>query len=102
AVGYDLVELSPSLWNPNRDKRIVHVHRTVAEVDAAYTLEVGIQSSIGDALNAIAESSAIHAFPGEPAQVRGLVAEELERGALDEAFPLKPQRIVAEIRSAMG
>jgi acetolactate synthase I/II/III large subunit len=102
AVGYDLVELSPSRWNPNRDKRIVHVHRTVAEVDAAYTLEVGIQSSIGDALNAIAESSTIHHTTGESTPARRLVAEELERGARDDAFPMKPQRIVADIRSAMG
>ena len=41
AVGYDLVEYSPERWNPNADKRIIHVHRTVAEVDANYTLEVG-------------------------------------------------------------
>ena len=102
AVGYDLVEFSPSRWNPDLDKRIVHIHRTVAEVDAAYTLEVGIQSSIGDALNAIAASSTTHDFPGELTPARGRVAEELERGALDEAFPLKPQRIVADIRSAMG
>ena len=34
AVGYDLVEYSPARWNPSRDKAIVHIHRTVAEVDA--------------------------------------------------------------------
>jgi acetolactate synthase-1/2/3 large subunit len=101
AVGYDLVEFSPSRWNPNLDKRIIHIHRTVAEVDAAYTLEVGIQSSIGEALEAIAESSTTHDFPGDATE-RGLVAEELERGALDGSFPLRPQRIVSDIRSAMG
>jgi acetolactate synthase-1/2/3 large subunit len=101
AVGYDLVEFSPSRWNPNLDKRIIHIHRTVAEVDAAYTLEVGIQSSIGEALDAIAESSTTHDFPGEASE-RRLVAEELERGALDGSFPLKPQRIVSDIRAAMG
>jgi acetolactate synthase-1/2/3 large subunit len=31
-----------------------------------------------------------------------LVREELERGASDAAFPLKPQRIVADIRAALG
>ena len=34
AVGYDLVEYAPSRWNPAGDKPIIHVHRTVAEVDA--------------------------------------------------------------------
>ena len=102
AVGYDLVEYSPSRWNPNRDKRIVHVHRTVAEVDAHYTLAVGVQGSIGEALDAIAGSSDVHAIAGAVPPVRGLVREELERGAADDAFPVKPQRLVADIRAAMG
>ena len=102
AVGYDLVEYSPSRWNPNRDKRIVHVHRTVAEVDAHYTLAVGLQGSIGEALDAIAGSSNIHANAGGVPPVRGLVQEELERGAADDTFPVKPQRLVADIRAAMG
>jgi acetolactate synthase I/II/III large subunit len=102
AAGYDLVELPPSRWNPNRDKRIVHLHRTVAEVDAAYTLEVGIQSSIGDALDAIAASSTTHHTADGSTLARRVVTEELERGALDDAFPMKPQRIVADIRSVMG
>ncbi len=101
AVGYDLVEYSPARWNPNRDKRIVHVHRTVAEVDAYYSLEVGLQGSIGKALDSIAGSSDLHALAGGVPPVRGLVREELERGAVDDAFPLKPQRLVADIRSAM-
>ena len=57
AVGYDLVEYAPERWNPGRDKAIVHIHRTVAEVDEAYTLEVGVQGDIGAALDAIAEAA---------------------------------------------
>jgi acetolactate synthase-1/2/3 large subunit len=102
AVGYDLVEYSPARWNPNRDKRIVHIHRTVAEVDAHYSLEVGLQGSIGEALDAIAGSSDLHAIAGSVPPVRGLVREELERGAADDSFPVRPQRLVADIRSAMA
>jgi acetolactate synthase-1/2/3 large subunit len=101
AVGYDLVEYSPERWNPNRDKRIVHIHRTVAEVDAHYSLEVGLQGSIGATLDAIAGSADMHAIAGAVPPVRGLVHEELERGAADGSFPLKPQRLVADIRSAL-
>jgi acetolactate synthase I/II/III large subunit len=101
AVGYDLVEYSPARWNPNRDKKIVHVHRTVAEVDAHYSLEVGLQGSIGATLDAIASSADLHPTAAVVPPVRGLVREELERGAADGSFPLKPQRLVADIRSAM-
>jgi acetolactate synthase-1/2/3 large subunit len=101
AVGYDLVEYSPSRWNPLRDKQIVHVHRTVAEVDAHYTLAVGLQASIGDSLDAIAAITHRHELRGQAGRAQTLVRGELDRGAGDAAFPLKPQRIVSDIRAAM-
>ena len=101
AVGYDLVEYSPARWNPNRDKRIVHIHRTVAEVDANYTLAVGLQGSIGETLDAIGQSSYIHGVAARIPPGAGLVREELERGAADDRFPVTPARIVADVRAAM-
>jgi acetolactate synthase-1/2/3 large subunit len=102
AVGYDLVEYAPERWNPNRDKRIVHVHRTVAEVDDAYELEVGVQGDIGETLDAIAAAAAElprrdREQPGERA-----VREELASGAGDDSFPVRPQRIVHDVREALG
>jgi acetolactate synthase-1/2/3 large subunit len=102
AVGYDLVEYAPSRWNPARDKQIVHVHRTVAEVDANYTLAVGLQGSIGETLDEIAAERDLHPLGGGIPPVKKLVREELDRGAADDAFPLSPARIVADIREAMG
>jgi acetolactate synthase I/II/III large subunit len=102
AVGYDLVEYSPSGWNPNRDKRIVHVHRTIAEVDANYTLEVGVQGNIGESLDAIAGEVSIHPVHAEVPPVRDLVRQELERGAANESFPLAPARVVHDVRQALG
>ncbi|HTG48405.1 MAG TPA: acetolactate synthase large subunit [Actinomycetota bacterium] len=102
AVGYDLVEYAPSRWNPARDKRIIHVHRTVAEVDAHYTLAVGLQGSIAETLDQISASTEIHPVQGRIPPVKRLVQEELERGAADDAFPLAPARIVADVREAMG
>ncbi len=102
AVGYDLVEFSPSRWNPDGDKRIIHVHRTVAEVDANYQLEVGLQGSIGETLDAIAAATDAHEIPAFAPPVKDLLREELERGAVDDSFPVKPQRLVTDIRAVMG
>jgi acetolactate synthase-1/2/3 large subunit len=102
AVGYDLVEYSPARWNPDADKQIIHIHRTVAEVDANYTLAVGVQGSISETLAAIGASSYIHDIRGEVPPVRDLVREELERGAADDRFPVAPARIVADLRSVLG
>ncbi len=101
AVGYDLVEYPPARWNPLRDKQIIHVHRTVAEVDAAYTLAVGLQGSMSATLDAIGAATTLHRAPDAQAPGSSLVQEELERGRADSAFPMKPQRIVADIRTAM-
>jgi acetolactate synthase-1/2/3 large subunit len=101
AVGYDLVEYSPSRWNPLGDKRIVHVHRTVAEVDACYALAVGLQGDISASLDAIAAAATARRIDDQDPPARALIREELDRGADDDAFPLKPQRLVADIRASM-
>jgi len=104
AIGYDLIEYALARWNPDRDKTILHIHRTPAEVDANYELAVGIQGSITGTLDALVERkpicpSADHALIQ---RLKEMPAAELERGAVDDSYPLKPQRIVADIRTAMG
>jgi acetolactate synthase I/II/III large subunit len=102
-VGYDLVEYPPDRWNPNGDKRIVHMHHTVAEVDAHYSLAVGVEGNIPDTLDAVA-AAATPKDRGQKlnARIRELLQTEMEEGRTDDSFPLKPQRIVADIRAAMG
>jgi acetolactate synthase-1/2/3 large subunit len=102
AVGYDLVEYSPSRWNPTGDKQIIHIHRTVAEVDEHYTLEVGVQGNIAETLDALVERASVHDIQGQLPPGRELVREELERGAADDSFPLTPGRIVSEIRGVLA
>lgn len=102
AVGYDLVEYSPARWNPEADKAIVHVHRTVAEVDANYTLSVGLQGNIGQTLDAIGSSASVSQIRADVPPVRDLMTEEWARGAANDSFPMAPARIVHDIRDAMG
>jgi acetolactate synthase-1/2/3 large subunit len=102
AVGYDIVEYAPARWNPLGDKRIIHIHRSVAEVDANYPLEVGLQGSIGEALDAIADATRGHPVMSEVPPVKELLRAEWDRGAADDSFPMAPARIVHDIREAMG
>jgi acetolactate synthase-1/2/3 large subunit len=101
AVGYDIVEYAPARWNPLGDKRIIHVHRSVAEVDANYPLEVGLQGSIGEALDAIAEATPARPPMTDAPPVKDLLRQEWERGAADDSFPMAPARIVHDVREAM-
>ena len=108
AVGYELQEFDPVRINPDSDKRIIHVHRFPAEVDAHYSVDVGIIGDISASLDAVREALAGHRFDtsGDEqdavAPGAGLLAEEFERGQADSRFPLSPQRIVADTRAALG
>jgi acetolactate synthase I/II/III large subunit len=103
AVGYELQEFDPVRINPQADKRIIHVHRFPAEVDAHYSVDVGIIGDISDSLDALTDALAGHSFehaadvPGS-----GLLTEEFERGQQDSRYPLAPARVVADTREALG
>jgi acetolactate synthase-1/2/3 large subunit len=101
AVGYDVVEYAPRSWNPKRDKRIVHVDMGPAEVDAAYIVNVGVVGDIASSLDALTQTATPHAV-AHGARFRNLLHDELEQGRCDTSYPLKPQRILADLRSALA
>jgi len=101
-VGYELQEFDPARINPNRDKTILHLHQFPAEVDKHYPVTVGLHGDPSRSLDALAAAVPTRFDPHQiDAAIRGLAAEELDRGRADDSVPLIPQRIVADIRSAM-
>ena len=102
-VGYELQEFDPVRINPRADKRIIHVHRFPAEVDRHYDVAVGLQADIGRSLDELAQAvDRPFPTPDHGQRIRSLLADELERGAADDRFPLAPARIVADTRAALG
>ena len=102
AVGYELQEFDPVRINPQADKRIIHVHRFPAEVDAHYPVDVGIIGDISASLDALRAALEGHAFAPEPeVPGSGLLAEEFARGQQDSRYPLAPARVVADTREAL-
>jgi acetolactate synthase-1/2/3 large subunit len=103
AVGYELQEFDPVRINPKADKKIIHIHRFPAEVDAHYSVDVGIIGDISESLDALAEGLDDHVFVADPEiPGSGLLDEEFARGQQDSRYPLAPQRLVADIRAALG
>ncbi|MEZ0353984.1 acetolactate synthase large subunit [Mycobacterium sp. pR1184] len=103
AVGYELQEFDPVRINPQADKKIIHIHRFPAEVDMHYPVDVGIIGDISASLNALTEALAGHGIEhADEVPGSGLLAEEFARGQQDSRYPLAPQRIVADIRAALG
>ncbi|AYY11437.1 acetolactate synthase large subunit [Actinobacteria bacterium YIM 96077] len=103
SVGYELQEFDPVRINPDADKKIIHVHRFPAEVDAHYPVDVGIIADISASLDAVLNGLSDHHCPAsEPTTSSVLLAEELENGRQDDRYPLSPQRVVADTRTALG
>ena len=55
AIGYDLVEWAPVLWNPKRDRIVVHVDTTEAELDGHYHPAIEVVGEIHLSLPALGE-----------------------------------------------
>jgi acetolactate synthase-1/2/3 large subunit len=100
-IGYDMVEYHPDMWNPHKDKRIVHVDALPAEVDAHYRVTVGALGEIGSTLRAIALKAAPQRVVPFQA-VRKAMVDERNEFAGDTGFPVKPQKIVYDVREVLG
>ncbi|WP_433182866.1 acetolactate synthase large subunit [Actinoallomurus sp. CA-150999] len=101
-VGYELQEFDPVKINPHGDKKIIHIHRFPAEVDEHYPVDVGIQGDIRHSLRALTD--AVHRrfdIRGTGEKIRRMLHEELDRGRVEDRFPMSPRRIVTDIREAM-
>ena len=104
AVGYELQEFAPVRVNPHKDKVIIHVNRFAEDTDAAYPIAVSVEADIGRSIEALIEAFSKDALPTKPVEskIRALHQAELEAGVNDDSYPVKPQRIISDIRKALG
>lgn len=103
AVGYDLVEWVPEVWNGDRAKTILHIDSTAAEIDQHYLPAAEVVGEIGENLRALAAAIGGRTAPDRWwSRYRENALHELSRYAADDAFPIKPQRIVHDLRQALG
>lgn len=102
AAGYDPVEYAPSPWNPGRARTIVHIDFTPAEVDAHYQPAVEIVADVRETLELLTEQVTVQRDPARSRALHDWIAGELEQGATDAGFPLKPQRILHDLRRVLG
>ena len=112
AIGYDLVEYSPSAWNriEGGEKKIIHIDFSPAEIDKDYLPNVEVIGDLAGALyqlnKALTERMSkkdLPLFKIESRQkLRSEMAKDLDKNDKDDSFPMKPQRILADVRKVMG
>ena len=100
-VGFDMVEYHPHAWHKTKDKKIIHIDQSYAEVDEHYILEVGVIGDIASALNAIGAITTANENSNS-GELRRVIVEELNANEDDTAFPMKPQRILSDVRKVLG
>jgi acetolactate synthase I/II/III large subunit len=102
-IGYDLIEFSPKKWNPGGQIPIVHISATPAEVDSSY---IPLAEVVGDISDSLAEILQRCDRTGKPTphalSLRPEIQADYEHYAHDEQFPIKPQKIVYDLRQVMG
>lgn len=100
-LGYDLVEYHPERWHRDPAQAVIHIGQLPAEVDAHYVLDVGVVGDLGTALRAL-----IQRIPPRPANWAANLSEAIMREnreyAEDAAFPIKPQKILWDLRQELA
>lgn len=103
-VGYSTLEYPPSVWNKQRTKDIVHLDFTPAETDIYYNPAVEVIGDLATSLDLLRQELVGYRHSGEYEEKlkRELEQKLFVENANDSAFPLRPRRIVADCRAALG
>ena len=107
-IVYDLVEYAPKLWNKQTKKTIVHIDFWAAEIDEDYIVDVEVVSDVADALwqiNELLDAEYKDKLPLSKIEdhqtLRKTITDDFEMEKDDKTFPMKPQKVLWDIREAL-
>ena len=106
-LGFDMVEYHPQLWNPNRDKNILHADFLPAEIDEHYHPETELIGDLAHALWMLNERIDEHGLPefdlDDQHDVRAAMAEDFAEYKDDVTEDsIRPQKALWDVRQVMG
>ena len=101
-AGMDYIEYHPQHWNPDGEKTLLHVAGTQPEIDAYYEIELGLVGDVARLLEQLAARA--EPIPGTDytSRLKEFVERETSKHADDDAFPVKPQRLVGDLRETLA
>lgn len=102
-IGYELEEYAPVRINPSSKIPVLHIHSLAAEVDENYIVSVGILGDIKLCVTTLtAQLPQLSKERIFPSKIVELIQQELAFGEKSKSFPVKPQKMVVDIRQALG
>jgi acetolactate synthase I/II/III large subunit len=102
SIGYDLVEHAPEHWNPQGDKQIVVIDSVAAEIDEFFLPEVELIGDIAHVLLRLAACCTRSPDVPGSSRLHDVVMRALHDARDDEHFPMRPPRVLWDIRHALG
>ena len=100
-IGYDITELNPAKWNGARNHRIIQIDNLPADVNKYYQCDIEVRGNNGHALEEILKYTEPREEPEWAFQIRRMYQDSIAEVCRDDSFPMKPQRILHDIRTAL-
>lgn len=101
-IGYDIVELAPIKWNKKDNHRVMHIDTKPAHVNKLYQPEIEVVGDISYSLQKIGFAAQPKKDVPEIFAIRDEMRQEKESYASDTSYPIKPQKLLHDIRTIMG
>lgn len=102
AIGFDIAEYPPVNWNPNGATPILHIDTEEAESDENYPVQLNVLGDIKRNLEKLHQVlSSKERDNSWVSNVRTNALTELEQYKNDTSFPIKPQKIVTDLRAVL-
>lgn len=106
-LGYDMVEYHPKLWNPGREKEVLHIDFQPAEIDENYDPSVEVVGDLAHALWMLNERLDAHGPLNldltQQAAVRRDMTAELKAHSEDSGTgPIRPQKALWDARQVLN
>jgi acetolactate synthase I/II/III large subunit len=102
-LGYNVVEFNPINWNKSKDKKIIHIDFKPSEVDENYNPGLEVIGDVSNTLWILREQ-----LKNEPkkdsnyfSKLRKAIIRDHEEKISSDNFPMKPQRIIYDIRKSL-
>ncbi len=101
-VGYDIVEYAPVKWNDANKIKIIHIDTRPAHINKLYQPIVEVIGDISDSLHRIRRRTLKPKNYVYAQKIRKKMIEEASGFANDTSYPMKPQKILWDVRKVMG